>query len=98
MASNPAFVTLTAFAGLESPRRAPGKPNTVIFDGQIWLEGDAALTLGLRYYNSAGMDFEDVGTYLITAHVRIFPSVQYTGKVTALSPRLQSSMLHYSQI
>ncbi|KAI0776504.1 hypothetical protein BC629DRAFT_1526614 [Irpex lacteus] len=77
MASNPAFVTLTAFAGLESPRRAPGKPNTVIFDGQIWLEGDAALTLGLRYYNSAGMDFEDVGTYLITAHVAKFDAALF---------------------
>lgn len=62
--------TLTALAVLEGPRSPEGKPNTIIFDGQIYLGGERSLVAGLRYYNESGIVFDGITICHIVANVR----------------------------
>ncbi|KAI0043938.1 hypothetical protein FA95DRAFT_1497831 [Auriscalpium vulgare] len=61
-----ASAELTAVVSLESPRPAPGKPRTIVFDAGIYWSSspDAApLIAALRFYNDINYTFDDEGGF-----------------------------------
>lgn len=90
MSSTRSSATITTLAIFEHGRRLEGM--SYVFDAQIYVENGPPILAALRYFNSSGREFTDLGFHFVTAQVHLpigstFNSPQeYNYKIAKIEP------------